>query len=489
VGVAAYDIYHDGTKISEAPGSTTTKTLTGLNANFEYRLSVFARDAAGNVSTTSPLATCRTLPIDDPNPPTAPTNLVHSAVTATTVNLTWTGSTDDHGVTAYLVRNAANAVLHTITGNPPVTNATVPNLQCATTYVVHVVARDAAGNLSPPSNTRTFTTGPCTRGTPQTPTTVSTGWSIPWAIAWLPDGQSALITERDNFRVWRVTLAGQKTMVGTVPNSMTTDGEGGLMGVAVPRTWNGTTDQQVFFMHTSTEGNRIARMNFTGTALSGYTALVTGIRKSRFHNGGRIAFGPDDFLYATTGDSQQDNLAQNLGSLNGKILRMTRTGAPAPGNPFNTLVYSYGHRNPQGLAWDSQNRLWESELMNDANDELNLIRPGRNYGWPTCQGSCNVAGLENPKRTWPVSTASPSGIAIVNDTVYMAALRGQRLWRIELNEENVGTVSAFFVSTFGRLRAVAKVPGANALWFSTTNADNNGGQPDGVDRILRSEIR
>ncbi|GAA2430953.1 hypothetical protein GCM10010191_50770 [Actinomadura vinacea] len=322
---------------------------------------------------------------------------------------------------------------------------------------------------------------------PGTPSQVSGGWDIPWDIAWAPDGSFALVTERDTFKVFRINKNGSgKTQVGTVPNSQTTDGEGGLLGAAFSPGWNGGSDSEVFFMHTSSDGNRIAKMSFNGSSLSGYTAIVTGIRKNRYHNGGRIRFGPDGFLYAATGDSQQSNLAQDRASLNGKILRVTKSGAAASGNPYGTRIYSYGHRNPQGLAWDSAGRLWSSELGNSSQDELNLIEPGKNYGWPTCEGTCNVSGMTNPKRTWPVSSASPSGIAHVNGTLFMASLRGRRMWQITLNGANVGTVTSYWSGTYGRLRAVEKVPGANAIWFGTSNSDNNG---DGqADRLFRSEI-
>jgi len=310
----------------------------------------------------------------------------------------------------------------------------------------------------------------------------------------MPDGQTALVTERDDkvvsgqFRVFKVTLTGAKTLVGTVPNAMTTDGEGGLMGVAVDPDW--ATNHYVYFMHTASEGNRIVRMTYNGTSLSGYTVLLQGIKKNRYHNGGRLAFGPDGYLYASTGDAQTSSLAQDRNSLNGKILRMTTTGAPAPGNPFGNHIYSYGHRNPQGLAFDRNGRLWEAEFGNSSADELNLIKPGRNYGWPICEGTCSVAGMENPKKTWSVSSASPSGIAIVRNVIYMAALRGERLWRIPINgdTESVGTATAYYVGTYGRLRTVTKVPGADQLWLSTTNCDNNGGAPDGSDRIFRVSI-
>ncbi len=495
VGVVAYDIYHDGNKLSEAPGTDTSKNLTGLTANTEYRLSVFARDAAGNVSLSSAQAICTTLPSSDVVPPTAPTNLTYSGVTANSVNLTWGASTDAIGVTAYDVRSGTS-VYKTVTGNPPATSTTVTGLACNSPYTLHVVARDAAGNTSAQSNSVSFTTTSCSTdgGVPSSITTISTGWTIPWGTYFMPDGQTALVTERDDkvvsgqFRVFKVTLTGAKTLVGTVPNAMTTDGEGGLMGVAVDPDW--ATNHYVYFMHTASEGNRIVRMTYNGTSLSGYTVLLQGIKKNRYHNGGRLAFGPDGYLYASTGDAQTSSLAQDRNSLNGKILRMTTTGAPAPGNPFGNHVYSYGHRNPQGLAFDRNGRLWEAEFGNSSADELNLIKPGRNYGWPICEGTCSVAGMENPKKTWSVSSASPSGIAIVRNVIYMAALRGERLWRIPINgdTESVGTATAYYVGTYGRLRTVTKVPGADQLWLSTTNCDNNGGAPDGSDRIFRVSI-
>lgn len=484
VGVVAYDIYHDGNKIGEAAGSATSKSLTGLQPGFEYRLSVFGRDAAGNVSTSSPQAVCTTLPSSDGQPPTAPSGFTTANVAGSSVDTSWSASTDNVGVTGYEVRSGGSVLKAVGT----VTSTTVTGLACNTAYTLTVVAKDAAGNVSAPSNARSFTTPSCSGGVPSSITTVSTGWTIPWGIAWMPDGQTAIVTERDSFRVFKVTLSGARTQVGVVPNTVTTDGEGGLLGVAVDPMW--TTNHFVYFMHTASEGNRIARMTYNGTSLTAYTSLVTGIKKSRYHNGGRLGFGPDGYLYATTGEAQTPDLAQDKNSLNGKVLRMRTDGKPAPGNPFaNSLVYSYGHRNPQGLAWDSQGRLWEAEFGNSQYDELNLIKPGRNYGWPICEGTCSVSGMENPKRQWPVSTASPSGIAIVRDVVYMAALRGERMWRIPLLDgENTGTPTSYYVGTYGRLRTVVKVPGADQLWLSTTNCDNNGGAADGSDKIFRITI-
>ncbi|MFI8520765.1 PQQ-dependent sugar dehydrogenase [Streptomyces sp. NPDC085481] len=332
-------------------------------------------------------------------------------------------------------------------------------------------------------------TGACSGGgVPGTPTTLSGGWTVPWGVHWMPDGRSALVTERDSFTVFKLTPTGTKTRVGSVPNAVTTDGEGGLLGVAVDPDWSG--NHSVYFMHTASEGNRIVRMTYDGSSLSGYTVLLQGIKKNRFHNGGRLAFGPDGYLYASTGDGQTPALAQDRNSLNGKILRLTTAGRPAPGNPFGNHVYSLGHRNPQGIAFDRNGRLWEAEFGDSTRDELNLIEPGANYGWPACEGDCGTAGMTDPKASWPVAQASPSGIAIVRNVVYMASLRGERMWRIPINgdTETVGTPTSYYVGTYGRLRTVTKIPGADGLWLTTTNADDNGGDPDGSDRILRIDI-
>lgn len=497
IGVAAYDLYEHGNKVGETAGTATSKVITGLTAKTGYSLSVVARDASGNTSTATTPIVCTTLPSSDTTAPSAPASLAYSALTGTSVKLTWGASTDNKGVTAYDIRSA-DTVYTTVTGAPPATSTTLTGLACNTPYTLNAVARDQAGNTSAQSNTVGFTTPSCSTdgGAPSSVTTLSSGWTIPWGIGWLPDGQTALVTERGDYtdtgkedgKVWKVTLSGARTSVGSVPNVVGTNGEGGLLGVAIDPDW--TTNHYVYFMHTASEGNRVVRMTYNGSTLSGYTILLQGIKKNQYHNGGRLAFGPDGYLYAATGEAETPNLAQDKTSLNGKILRMTTTGRPAPGNPFGTYVYSYGHRNPQGLVFDRSGRLWEAEFGNSSYDELNLIKPGNNYGWPTCEGTCSTSGMTNPKATWPVSQASPSGITIVRNVIYMAALRGERLWRIPINgdTENVGAASSYYVGTYGRLRTVSKVPGADQLWLTTTNADNNGKAADGSDKILRVSI-
>ncbi len=358
--------------------------------------------------------------------------------------------------------------------------ATAPHSAATTT------TNSATGGATATGRAAAAATAPGLTSAPGSIKTISSDWSIPWGLSWLPDG-SALITERDTFKVFTLAQDGTKKEIGKVPNVVTTGGEGGLLSIAVSPSWK--TDHYVYLMHTASEGNRIARMTFNGGKLSGYKVLVDGIKKNKYHDGGRLKFGPDGYLYATTGEAQDRKLAQDKSSLNGKILRMTTDGKPAPGNPFGTLLYSYGHRNPQGITWDAQGRLWEAEFGDAKYDELNLIEPGKNYGWPTCEGTCSVDGMTNPKRQWPVSEASPSAVAYADGAIYMAALRGQRLWRIPVDGTTAGTPKAYYTGDYGRLRTVETVPGKNSLWLTTTNADNNGKAGPGSDKVFQVDLK
>jgi glucose/arabinose dehydrogenase len=281
--------------------------------------------------------------------------------------------------------------------------------------------------------------------------------------------------------MFRVTRSGAKTAITPEPQLAAPGTGQSLLGVAVSPNWH--QDRHIFVYHRrATEGIRIARLTYDGSKLTGYKALVTGI-KAGMHNGGQIKFGPDGYLYATTGDAWTPGDAQNKNSLNGKILRMTKEGKPAPGNPFGSLVYSYGHRNSEGIAWDPQGRLWETEIGADTYDELNLIKPGKNYGWPICEGACAKPGMTDPKHQWRPAEATPAGLTYAEGALYIAALRGQRLWRVPVTGESVGTPVAHYTNRFGRLREVVRVPGERALWITTDRAGK------GADRVLRVELR
>jgi glucose/arabinose dehydrogenase len=315
---------------------------------------------------------------------------------------------------------------------------------------------------------------------PGTPKDVATGLAVPWGIAFLPDG-GALVTERDTARLLRISASGQVSEVAKIAEARP-DGEGGLMGVAVK-------DDRVFLYYTAERDNRVVGYAFDGNRLGAAKVLVEGIPKGGIHNGGRLAFGPDGYLYATTGETGDRPLAQDRASLAGKILRMTTEGAPAPGNPFGTLVYSYGHRNVQGLAWDQEGRLYASEFGQSTWDEVNLIKPGGNYGWPEVEGRGDDPRYVNPIVTWPTSDASPSGMAYAGGSLWVGALRGERLWQVPLAADGTaGEPVARFEGRYGRLRAVAAMPDGSALWVGTSNKDGRGSPRAGDDRVLSVPI-
>ncbi|SDJ65453.1 Glucose/arabinose dehydrogenase, beta-propeller fold [Nonomuraea maritima] len=310
---------------------------------------------------------------------------------------------------------------------------------------------------------------------PGAPVDVATSLSVPWGIAFLPGGD-ALVTERDTGRLLRVSPSGDVRELAKI-DGVRPDGEGGLMGVAV-------RDEHVFLYYTADRDNRIVRYRLAGDALSEPTVIVQGIPKGGIHNGGRLAFGPDGYLYATTGEVGDGSLAQDRDSLGGKILRMTTDGAPAPGNPFDTLVFSYGHRNVQGLAWDPSGRLYASEFGQNRYDEINAIRPGANYGWPVIEGRGDDRRFVNPILTWATDEASPSGMAYANGSLWVGALRGERLWQVPLTADGApGRPVAHLTGRYGRLRAVAVAPDGK-LWVGTSNMDGRGTPHSGDDRLF-----
>jgi glucose/arabinose dehydrogenase len=259
---------------------------------------------------------------------------------------------------------------------------------------------------------------------------------------------------------------------------VTPGGEGGLLGIAVSPGY--ATDGWVYVYYTAADGNRLARLRLDPPIAP--QPLLTGIPKARNHNGGRIAFGPDGFLYVGTGDAADSDHSQDTASLAGKILRLTPDGTPAPGNPFgDSPVYSYGHRNVQGLAWDGSGQLYATEFGQNRYDELNRIEPGRNYGWPTVEGMGNDPAFVNPVATWSTSDASPSGLAILDGRAYLACLRGTKLYRIGLDGSDARQL---LDGQYGRLRSVTLAPDGT-LWLTTSNRDGRGDPAGDDDKILR----
>lgn len=318
-----------------------------------------------------------------------------------------------------------------------------------------------------------------------TPTVLIKGLKAPWSVVRLPSG-SALISERDSGRILEFTATGKVRVVTTV-GGIAHGGEGGLLGLAV---LNAGALSYLYAYYTTATDNRIVRMPLLGTpgtyTVGAKERILTGLAKSSNHNGGRLAIGPDEKLYATVGDAGVPARSQSLKSLNGKILRMNLDGSVPSDNPFpGSRIYSYGHRNPQGLAWDSSGQLWAAEFGQNTWDEFNRIVPGKNYGWPIVEGKGHRAGFVDPVLQWATSDASPSGLAFVRDTFFLASLRGQRLWAIY--PDGNAHAKASYIGKYGRLRDA--VPGPDGtLWVLTNNTDGRGSPRSGDDKLLQINL-
>jgi glucose/arabinose dehydrogenase len=317
---------------------------------------------------------------------------------------------------------------------------------------------------------------------------IATGLNLPWSMVRLDTG-ATLVSERDTAVIKEVSDSGAVRDVGSVAG-VVPGGEGGLLGLAV---WTGTATAPstpwLYAYFTGSVDNRVVRMPLLGTAgsysLGAAEPILTGMPKAGNHNGGRIKFGPDGALYITAGDAGVRERSQNPAELGGKILRVNPDGTVPADNPFaGSPVYSYGHRNPQGIAWDRDGNLWAAEFGQNTWDELNLIEPGVNYGWPVVEGIGTDPAMRNPVHQWSTAEASPSGLLWTRDTLFLAALRGERLWSIIPTPDAV-TTAAFFTGQFGRLRDVIEGPN-DTLWILT---NNTGRAPrDGDDKILEVRV-
>jgi glucose/arabinose dehydrogenase len=338
----------------------------------------------------------------------------------------------------------------------------------------------------PPTTAPTPSTSTAAPATPHAagldtgpPAVITTGLDVPWGIAFLPDGD-ALVTERDSTRLLRIPAGGGEPVEVARLEQARPGGEGGLMGLALSPSFE--TDRLVYAYLTAARDNRVVR--FPLDRPDEVEPVVTGIPKARVHNGGRLAFGPDGNLYIGTGDAGDPSRAQDPSSLGGKVLRATPDGEPVEGG---SLVFSTGHRNVQGLAFDESGQAYAVEFGQNEYDEVNAIAQGTNGGWPQVEGPGDGGGrFLAPITTWETSEASPSGAAIVGDVLYVAALRGQRLWQVPLDDP--AHPKALYEGDFGRLRTAARAPDGS-LWVLTSNRDGRGDPVAADDRILRLAAR
>jgi glucose/arabinose dehydrogenase len=353
-----------------------------------------------------------------------------------------------------------------------------------------------------------------TAGHPQPPNVelaaevVATGLDTVWELAWGPDG-FIWMTERGG-RVSRLNpQSGDVTLAGQV--AVSEIGEGGLMGLAFHPDF--ASQPWVYVAHTYVaQGgtrNRVIRMRFDGTSLGTPEVLLADIPGSSIHNGSRLAVGPDRLLYVTTGDASDASIAQNRDALAGKILRLTLDGQPAPGNPFGTRTFSWGHRNPQGMVFTPDGSLYITEHGPSDNDEVNRIEAGRNYGWPAVHGRCDgdigmaetsfcsANDVAEPMATW-TPTIAPAGLAYYDAplipefrrSLIFATLKDATLYRLVLSTDgqSVQSTETLFVREYGRLRAVLVAPDGS-IYLGTSNRDGRGTPMPTDDRILRIRPR
>jgi glucose/arabinose dehydrogenase len=388
-----------------------------------------------------------------------------------------------------------------------------PALLCAGLVVVLAAgcSDDPDGTANPGTRTGAASGASGASGTEELrPTEIATGLQTPWGLAPLTGG-GLLVGSRDSGDIRLVPAGGAGTprVVGSV-EGVRADGESGLLGLALD------DDQDTLFAYRTGETeNSIVTMTWDGSRLGRPEEIVAGIPGgASFHQGGGLVVGPDDLLYLGTGDNGVPDDAQDPDSLSGKVLRFTPTGDPAPAedptDPTGSPVLSLGHRNVEGLVFDSHDRLWAAEFGQDRYDELNLVVPGGNYGWPEVEGTGGGTQYVDPKAVWSTDDASPSGIAWWDGSLWLAGLRGETLWEVtpaptgpddqasaDQNDAadgddpvavvaavEVGAPVAHLRGTYGRLRnAVASADGS-VLWLATSNTDGRGDPTADDDRLL-----
>jgi glucose/arabinose dehydrogenase len=344
---------------------------------------------------------------------------------------------------------------------------------------------------APGSGAEVFTTGDGVRFIVEVPVMAL---DVPWSMAFAPDGR-LFLTERGG-RVRILNAAISTSELALTLDDVYTQGEAGLLGLALDPGFTQNRFVYLYYSAATIGGavNRVVRYREAGSRLTDRVVLLDNIPAAPIHDGGRLRFGPDGLLHITTGDAAVTALAQDLGSYGGKILRLNRDGSAPRENPFGSPIYSYGHRNPQGLDWHpATGDLWASEHGPTGNDEINVIQPGGNYGWPRIEGGAAMPGM-NPPVTFVNPAIAPSGASFyrgalfpqfVND-LFVATLRGTHLLRLRIDSATARVVSQerLIEGRFGRLRDVQTGPDG-ALYLLTNNRDGRGSPTSTDDRLLR----
>jgi len=307
--------------------------------------------------------------------------------------------------------------------------------------------------------------------------------TIPWDVVFLPNG-GMFVTQRSGELLYFF----EEEKVGEFEiEGVSHAGEGGLLGVVLHPDFE---ENNYFYLYLTTEGslgieNKVVRYKFEENEIFEEEVIIEEIPGGRTHNGGRMIFGPDGHLYIATGDAGETRFSQDIDSLAGKILRITDEGEIPQDNPFENEIYSYGHRNPQGLVWDEEGRLWSTEHGPTARDELNLIEAGKNYGWPEIRGDEEMEGMESPVlHSGDDYTWAPSGMTFWENSLFWGGLRGQAIYEAKLEGEDVVEFVLHFEKEFGRIRNITVGPDG-MFYILTNNTDGRGTPEDDDDKIIR----
>jgi len=339
---------------------------------------------------------------------------------------------------------------------------------------------------SPPAETQPASTAPASPETPASekqadePVIIAENLRVPWSIEKFES--TFYVSERPGSIVKIENGIAERQRV-ELAKELSGAAEAGLLGFVLAPDFARTKRAYAYYTYEDGAGqyNRIVILLLEDNVWKEETVLLDRIPSGRVHHGGRLKIGPDGMLYATAGDAADASLAQNLDSLGGKILRMQLDGSIPDDNPFpGSYVYSYGHRNPQGLVWAPDGTMYASEHGNRANDEINIIEPGLNYGWPVIQGTERRKGMLTPLFTSGSGTTwAPSGMAYDNGKLYVAALRGTAVMEFD---PAAGTQRKV-ITGYGRIRDV--MIHEDYLYFITNNTDGRGNPQPNDDKLYR----
>lgn len=312
--------------------------------------------------------------------------------------------------------------------------------------------------------------------------TVAQGLDTPWSIEKSDD--VFYLSERPG-KIIKIDGNKKNEQQVDLDKEVSTAAEAGLLGFVLAPDFKDSKEAYAYYTYEDNgQFNRIVKLKLENDTWKEEEVLIDKIPSGQYHHGGRLKIGPDDKLYATTGDASDEQNAQDKDTLGGKILRINLDGSKPKDNPMsNSYVYSYGHRNPQGIVWTPDGQMYASEHGNQANDEINEIKEGHNYGWPVIEGNEENNNMETPIFTsGSDDTWAPSGIAFKDGIIYSAALRGEGIMKFDVEKDEMKKVA----TKYGRIRDVYIVN--NDLYFVSNNTDGRGNPSQNDDKMYKVSL-